>query len=252
MDALTRIREGLTDALRSGDPGLSAADRLCHACVSLLNVDGAAVSVMRDGTTQGTFGSSGALSRRLDEFQFTFGEGPCLESVRLARPILVADLRQTGEHSWPAYAPAVLEEGIRAVYALPVPVGAAYVGALDLFRGDPGPLAADDLMGGLLAAEFAAIPLRDLMNAPVDWLAHGEQGWDQLASLERIEVYQATGMIMGQLGVDATEALARLRARAFAAGLTASEIAWQIVDRRLRLDHDTPPGLGDTRPVAGG
>ena len=50
---------------------LSAADRLCRACVELLGVDGAAVSLMRDGTTVGTFGCSGELSRRLDELQFT-------------------------------------------------------------------------------------------------------------------------------------------------------------------------------------
>ena len=53
-----------------------AADKLCHACVELLEVDGASVSLTLDGSTQGTFGSSGDMSRQLDELQFTFGEGP--------------------------------------------------------------------------------------------------------------------------------------------------------------------------------
>ena len=63
-------------------------------------------------------------------------------------------------------------------------------------------------------------------------------GWGQLASLERVEVYQATGMIMGQLGVDSAEALVRLRAYAFAHDRSPSEVAWDVVERRLALDAD--------------
>jgi hypothetical protein len=77
-----RLRAELGAALAGAGGPLSAADRLCHACVELLGVDGAAVSLMYEGSSQGTFGSSGELSRRLDEFQFTFGEGPCLDAVR--------------------------------------------------------------------------------------------------------------------------------------------------------------------------
>ncbi len=234
------LRASLGAAVGGGDPGLSTADRLCHACVELLDVDGAAISLMHDGVTQGTFGSSGELSRRLDEFQFTFGEGPCLEAVSQARPVLVADLRDPRERRWPAYAGAVLECGVRAVYALPVLVSTSYVGALDLFRNKPGPLTGDGLVGGLLAAELAALPLLDLMSADVALApdGEGEHGWDQLASLQRVEVYQATGMVMGQLNVGSAEALVRLRAHAFAHDLTASEVAWAIVERRLRFDAD--------------
>ena len=46
-------------------------------------------------------------------------------------------------------------------------------------------------------------------------------------------------MIMVQLEVGPEEALARLRARAFAQGRTASEVARDIVDRTLDMnDHD--------------
>jgi hypothetical protein len=219
---------------------LSAADRLCHACVELLEVDGAAVSLMHDGTTLGTFGSSGELSRRLDELQFTYGEGPCLDAVSSGRPVLVSDLREPAEQRWPVFGRAVLDSGVRAVFALPVAIAQSAVGALDLFSSRPGPLSSGGLDGGLWAAQLAALPLLDLMTADVDWVAAGEggDGWEQLASLERVEVYQATGMIIGQLDVDAVEALVRLRAYAFAQGLTASEAAWAIVDRRVVLDEE--------------
>jgi hypothetical protein len=215
-------------------------------------VDGAAISLIHEGKTQGTFGSSGPTSRRLDELQYTFGEGPCLDAVRDSASVLVADLDEAEGLRWPAYRPAVLGLGVRAVFALPVTVAASYVGVLDLFRKAPGPLTDDQLTGALLAAELAALPVLDLMTADVDWSALGDfdDSWSQLASLERVEVYQATGMIMAQLDIGPAEALVRLRARAFTQGMTASELAWQVVEGRLSLQGDRswriPPVDGGT------
>jgi hypothetical protein len=234
-----RVREALEVAMGSG-VGVSAADRLCVACVDLLKVDGAAISLMHEGATQGTFGSSGPLSRRLDEFQFTYGEGPCLDAVSGGRPVLVADIGHADEHRWPAFAAAALDAGVHAMFALPAAIATTHIGVLDLFRNAPGPLSAEGLTGGLLAAELAALPLLDLMTADLDWASAGEggDGWSQLASLERVEVYQATGMIMGQLDIGPADALVRLRARAFATGQTSSDVAWAVVEGRLSLDLD--------------
>src|SRR5882724_5703200 len=96
-----RLRAEFAAALDGAPAGLVTADRICAACVDLLQVEGAAISLMHDGSTFGTFGSSSELSRRLDEFQFTFGEGPCLDAVRHGRPILVANLQDPAEQRWP-------------------------------------------------------------------------------------------------------------------------------------------------------
>jgi hypothetical protein len=58
-------------------------------------------------------------------------------------------------------------------------------------------------------------------------------------------------MIIGQLDVDAVEALVRLRAYAFARGLTASEAAWAIVERWVFLEDEEsfrPPTDGREEP----
>lgn len=235
------LRAEFAAAVQGVEPGLAAADRLCQACVDLLDVDGAAISLVHAGTTRGTFGSSSELSRRLDEYQFTFGEGPCLDAVSQAGPVQVLDLGDAAEQRWPAFARAALGEGVRAVCALPVAVSRTYVGALDLFSAAPGQLGGADLAGGLLAAELAAVPVMDLMQSAQESAAI-EQGdpWSHLASLERVEVYQATGMIMARLNLDAAEALVRLRAHAFVHGMTASDVAWAIVRRELVLDADGP------------
>jgi hypothetical protein len=236
-----KVRAGLGAAVVGRGGSLSVADRLCHACVELLEVDGAAISLIHAGASRGTYGSSNELSRRLDEFQFTFGEGPCMDAVRVGRPVFVADFKDPREDRWPAYAGAALDAGVRAVFALPVAVAAERVGALDLFRSQPGPLSDNALSAGLLAADLAALAILDLMKESDSWPTgdeHDDDGWSQLASLARVEVYQATGMVMGQLGVGPAEALLRLRAHAFATNLTASAVAWSIVERRLSLDSD--------------
>src|SRR5207244_2636831 len=139
---------------------------------------------------------------------------------------------------------AVLDEGVHAVYALPVSISSTYVGVLDLFRAEPSGLHGPDLAGGLIAATLATAPLLELITAVVAsepgpmGEEEEEDGSAESATLERVEVYQATGMVMDQLGVSAAEALIRLRAHAFVRAMTASELAWQIVRRQYRLDED--------------
>lgn len=232
---LGRLRDGLGAAIVGAPTPLAAADRLCQACVNLLEVDGASISLVTGASILGTFGSSGELSRMLDELQFTYGHGPCLDAVAQNRPVFADDLDAPDEHRWPGLAQAALEHGIRAVYALPIAVASTPIGALDLFRRASGSLDEPAMTGGLWAAGLAALPLLDLLACDVDWqgAADSKDGWDQLASLERTEVYQATGMLIDALGVSAADAVARLRAHAITRGLTASEVAYRILDRRI-------------------
>jgi GAF domain len=140
------IHEQLRAAV-DGRRGVAAADSLCEACVMLFDMDAAAISLVFAGVTSGTLGSSGAAARMYDELQFTLGEGPCLDSVALRTPVLIADLAYATDGRWPAYSPAMLEHQIRGIFAIPVVLAGEYVGALDLFRTKPGELHADHLAG---------------------------------------------------------------------------------------------------------
>lgn len=249
MDSVQQLRSALEDATAGSTSPLGAADDLCRACVELLDVDGAAISVTHEGSTRGTFGSSGELSRRLDEFQFTYGEGPCLDAVAGRSPVLVPDLAAPTERRWPAFTGAVLAAGVRAVFALPVSISTTAVGAMDLFRLRPGSLDKAGLDGSLQAAELAALPLLNLMTSASTWSTEEDEQVTrpELASLERVEVYQATGMIMAQLDVSVPEALVRLRAYAFAHDTTAANVAWEVVERRLRFHRDGVERMGGTQ-----
>jgi hypothetical protein len=238
VDTGQRLRDGLDAAVGAAASGLAAADALCHACVDLLDVDGAAISLIHEGSSRGTFGSSGELSRRLDEYQFTYGEGPCLDAVAQDRPILVADLADLEEQRWPAFTQAVRAAGIAAVFAFPISLVASPIGAIDLFCRRPGRLDADRLNGAHRAAQLASLPLLDMMAGIGRSGRQRTHAWSELASLERVEVYQATGMIIAQLDVSPAEALVRLRAYAFAHDLTASQVAWKVVGRTLSFGDD--------------
>lgn len=266
MASLKTMRSELSAVIGGAETGLAAADQLCAACVDLFGIDGAAVSTVHDGAPQWTFGSSSERSRRLDEFQFTFGEGPCIDAVSTRRAVLVPDLRAAQGQRWPVFAEAMLADGFHGVFAFPIMVASRPIGALDLFRTAPGPLQGDELTGAVLAAELAARPLLDLLDT--DARDHGGaledhgdrrgpededdtvdpdaepgtgspgRGLPDAMDLNRVEVYQATGMLIHQLGVGPGEAVLRLRAHAMSTGQTASQVAFAIIKRRLVLERD--------------
>jgi hypothetical protein len=89
-----------------------------------------------------------------------------------------------------------------------------------------------------LVADAAAQILLDLVDEPSAATRRGDPlaQWAQMASLSRVEVYQATGMIMAQLDLSPAAALIRLRAYAFANELTASEVAQLVTSHDLRME----------------
>ena len=206
----------------------------------LFDIDAAAISLVFDGAASGTLGSSGESARKYDELQFTLGEGPCLDSVAQKSPVLVADLADLDAARWPVYGPAMLANQIRGVFAMPVVVAGEHVGALDLFRNQPGRLEAHLMVGAVAAAELAGIPLLDLMNDDLRAAVNDPESnaWAELHLLSRVEVSQATGMLVAQLDIDPADALVRLRAHAYATGRSATDVARDILDRRLRLEAD--------------
>ncbi len=206
----------------------------------LMDIDAAAISLVFDGTNSGTLGASSPPARIYDELQFLLGEGPCLESVARRAPVSVADLADTGDLRWPVYAPAMLDLDVHGVCAMPVVVAGEYVGALDLFRNRPGSLVGEEFSLAVVAAELAGIPLLDLFDADMTAAAGDpdSDAWAELNALSRAEVSQATGMLVAQLEIEPAEALVRLRAHAYSSGRSATDVALDILDRRLRLEAD--------------
>jgi hypothetical protein len=124
------------------------------------------------------------------------------------------------------------------VFAMPVVVAGQYLGALDLFRSDPGQLGGAHLAGALVAAELAEMSFLDLLGADLHAAVTNPDStsWSELNTLSRAEVSQATGVLIAQLDVEPAVALVRLRAHAYATGATATAVARDILDHRLFLE----------------
>jgi hypothetical protein len=234
------IRAQRLIADQSGPPGRpgNVADklrRICGAAAHALSASGISISLMTSSGAWGFAVSSDAASQRLEELQFTLGEGPCIEAIATSRPVLVADVRDGAAGRWPMYAEAVQQHGVRAVFAFPLQTGAVSFGVMDVFRTRAGRMSREDLDQSLTFAAIAGTAMLDGQHDAADGAV--PQGFDD-ASAHRPEVFQAQGMVMVQLGIALDEALVRLRAHAYAAGRPLADVARDVVNRRLRFDRD--------------
>jgi hypothetical protein len=240
-----------------GRQSLGAPVSVAHVCAALVaavGVDGAGVTVMVSLTARETMHATDRVADELEEWQLTYGEGPCVDTFTEGGPVLAGDLRSADSRSrWPVFTPAALDSGARAVFALPLQVGAIRLGALDLYRTRPGPLSADELADALVFADTAGMLLLDRAAGMEPDAA--ELAWQRDdPTANQAQVHQATGMILAQIGVSAEIAFARLRAYAYARDRRLGDVARDVIERRLRFDIDSPPGAApraDADPPAG-
>lgn len=193
---------------------------------------GAGIMLMSGDVPRGSVCSSNEVSGLIEELQYTLGEGPCVEAYDEDRPVLEPDLAHPAEARWPAFSPPALEAGARAVFGFPLQVGAVRLGALNVYRDRAGPLTDDQHADALVMAGVAARSVLAMQaKATPGTLGPGFEDADL-----RLVVHQASGMVSAQLEVSVTEALVRLRAYAFAQDRLLTEVAEDVVARRLRLD----------------
>lgn len=216
-----------------GDRAL--AEQVCRACIAGLDVDGAAISLLTASAARETLCATDTTAELLEDLQFSLGEGACVEAAVTGRPVLVPDLHHSTEVSrWPIFAAAVVEQSdVGALFAVPMQWGTVNIGVLDLYRRTPGSLSEAQLRDAISAADMAALMFLGVRTDPGDgeWLDHSVHG--------RAEIHQATGMVLVQLRASATDALARMRAYAFVEQRLLSEVAHDVVTRRLYFTPDT-------------
>lgn len=177
----------------------------------------------------------------IEDMQFTLGDGPVIEAYRDNRPVLVPDLPHEALGRWPMFGEASARNpGYAGVFAFPLLVGdAGPIGVMGLYRREAGLLAHAVVADAQVIASAVALAV---VRAPAaedegyDPERHGEpESLSRWSGSEQV-VYQAVGMVVAQLGLGPSEALARLRAHAFADDTTLDEVALAVVERRLRLE----------------
>lgn len=225
---------GFDESTPAGVPGWEWGDDLCAPFVELLPVSGASISVFRDGGNPSTVCSSDAVAARLDAMQFALGEGPRWEVARTGQPAISADVTHDPHPEWPIFGAKIASLGVGALFAFPIMTGAVMMGVVDLYRRTPGILDPTATSAARSLARRVATPavLEALRSAEL----HPSTERTRAPALRR-EVHQAVGMVFVQLEVTTSEALALLRAHAFATDRTLEDVARDVVDRRIDFRH---------------
>jgi hypothetical protein len=184
------------------------------------------------------------VSGLLAELQMTLGEGPGPDAAASGGPVLASDLdEKEAVRRWPVFAPAARQAGASAIFVFPLRIGVIRAGVMGLYRKRPGPLSDSHLGDALVFADTATLLLLEAQDQAAGEAAAGSGSGGQPAdlALHRAEIDQATGMLTEQLGVDITAAFIRLRAYAYAHDRALSDLARDIVARRIRLRPDPDP-----------
>ncbi len=204
---------------------------LCSPFLESLPISGASISVFDEAGNQATICASDDTAVRLEEMQFELGEGPHWEALRTGRAVLVPDLHSDNPSDWPIFSEAVRQTGIGAVFAFPLTMGVVTIGVVDLYCSSPTKLSASVISTVRNLADSVTVPSARMAirsaNRDDASMAVGT------APELRRHIHQATGMILVQMNVSATEAFLILRAHAFTSGRTVHDIAQDVVTRQL-------------------
>ena len=207
--------------------------RLCEVCAEVTGATGAGIMLMSGEIQRGSVCTSDSVSALIEQLQYDLGEGPCLDAYHQDRPVLEPSLTDPVSLRWPAFTGPAVDAGARAVFGFPLQVGAIRLGALNLYSDAPGPLTDVQHADALLMAGIVANALLTLQaGAPAGTVA---SELEANADFQYV-VHQASGMVAAQLEVSVGQALLRLRAHAFGNDRTLTDVARDVVDRRLRFD----------------
>jgi GAF domain-containing protein len=218
------------------DGGELGTQRLCDVCAEVTGSTGAGIMLMSGDIPRGSVCTTDAVSTLIEQLQYELGEGPCLDAYHYDRPVLEPNLVDPMTPRWPAFTGPAIGAGARAVFGFPLQVGAVRLGALNLYCDGPGPLTDEHHADALLMADLAAQALLLLQaGAPAGTVAIELEANSNFQYV----VHQASGMVAAQLEVTVGQALIRLRAHAFGNERALTDVARDVVDRRLRFDSQS-------------
>ncbi|MEU7485407.1 GAF domain-containing protein [Streptomyces sp. NPDC042319] len=183
--------------------------------------DSAALTLVGSDQSQLAVAASDEGSRAAQDLEYVLGEGPGTDAAADRRRISAAG--RSLERFWPLYGPAVTALGFGEVIAVPLKTPGGCLGSLAVF--DPRPGTATTTV----VADITEALVRSMLLGPdADPEFYG--GTDH-----RDAVHQAAGMVSVQERCPVKDALALIKARAYADGTPVNVMAERIVSGEFRL-----------------
>ncbi len=221
---------GLADTLVDDYDIIDLLDRLAGYSVALLAAGSAGI-LLGDGQRRlRVVASTDERTEWMELLQLEADEGPFVDCYRTGTPISVTDLADAAAR-WPRFVAALTERGVSgSVHALPLRLRGQPIGTLNLFHQRTGTLPAADLAVGQALADVATIGILSERA-----ISRGEVLSEQLQAAlnSRVIIEQAKGMIAEYLTMTVDDAFTPLRNCARYHNRKLSEVASDVVDRKI-------------------
>ncbi|MEU7161936.1 GAF and ANTAR domain-containing protein [Streptomyces chrestomyceticus] len=226
-DRLALAFVDLADTLVQDFDVINFLHSLTEHCVDLLDVAAAGVLL---STPQGQLvdaAASDERTRKLELASTEWDEGPCRDCFRSRAPVAVDRLDAPPVQArWPHFAPAAVKLGFTSVAAAPLRLHDQVIGALNLFRDEPGPLPAAQLRLGQALADTATIGVLQQRAVSEQMTVNAQL---QAALDSRIVIEQAKGFLAHRRQVEVEEAFTLMRCYARTHRIRLTEIARQVL-----------------------
>lgn len=219
----------LADTLVADYDVIDLLTGLTDRCVHLLGASAAGVMLASATGELRLLASSSEAMRVVELFELQAKEGPCLDAFRTGERVAQEKLTG-GAGPWPRFAAVAFEAGFRSVFALPMRLRHATIGALNVFSVGQTPMDEADVLVAQAFADLATISVLQ-QRAVADSQHLNEQLSQALTS--RILIEQAKGVVFERAGVGMDEAFARLRAYARNRNLRLTDVAQAAIDGTL-------------------
>lgn len=217
----------LADTLVVGFDVIDLLVTLTEQCVELLQVDAAGILLADLGGTLSLAAASDDQVRLLELLQLHTADGPCVDCFHSGVQVTSSDL-QIEPRRWPAFTRTALEHGFLAVTAVPMRLRQERLGAMGLFRAQPGSLDEEQLRAAQTLADMATIGiLHERAFTRSEVIVEQLQG----ALNSRVIIEQARGVVAERGRISVTDAFTVLRHYARDHSLPLSALARAVVDQ---------------------
>jgi hypothetical protein len=192
---------------------------------------GAVLALTDPSGTERLVAASDSTARRAHELEMTVAEGPSLEAMTTAVPVIGGALL---ERRWPRYGPLARDLGVQVVAATPLPFGADGVGgSLTVFDTDPPGPAHESSRLSEVAEALTMIVLHAVERFATDADASAMEPFAREDFQPAL--HQAAGVLRERRGWSINDAISLVRAHAFAENRSVAEVADEVLRGELDL-----------------
>ncbi|MGA6162575.1 ANTAR domain-containing protein [Amycolatopsis magusensis] len=210
----------------------SRAHAVCTVTARELGLDAAALSLYLEPRIQEPIVTTSSWAARLNDLEYTLGDGPGIAAFHTERAIHLPDLTAALRHRT-GYATFAGAEELAAQFCWPVITGNGEpIAVLSGYRRRPGPLSARQTQDSAILVKLLARALEDSDTGLPAALVAVDRG--QLRHYATVALAITFTAARHKLSSD--DAFALLRAHAFSHGKTLRDIADAVAGRRLDLD----------------